>query len=98
MPANTFVRELARRSPAWMVGTPENGQLAERFWGVVLGLTGDLFAEAMRLALRMPWLLDPESPDDVLCRGFELELAAPEWGSPSLWGSSVWGDHLFIRF
>jgi hypothetical protein len=49
-----------------MVGTPENGQLAERFWGVVVGLTGDLFAEAMRLALRMPWLLDPESPDDVL--------------------------------
>jgi hypothetical protein len=36
------------------------------WFGVLCGLTGDLLAEGMSLAVRLAWLSDPQSPDDVL--------------------------------
>jgi hypothetical protein len=48
-------------SPSWALG--EN---AAAYYGTTLGLTGDVLAEALRCILLMPWLLEPESPDDVL--------------------------------
>jgi hypothetical protein len=48
-------------SPPWALGENSAG-----YYGAALGLTGDLIAEALRLCLLMPWLLEVESPDDVL--------------------------------
>lgn len=57
-------------SPPWAAG--EN---AAAYYGVTLGLVGDLLAEGLRLALLMPWLLEDESPDDVLpLVGSELRM------------------------
>lgn len=39
---------------------------ASRWFGILAGLTGDLMAEGMSIALRLAWLRDSESPDDVL--------------------------------
>jgi hypothetical protein len=48
-------------SPPWASGENSAG-----YYGAAIGLTGDLIAEALRLCLLMPWLLEAESPDDVL--------------------------------
>lgn len=45
---------------------PWANSLSSGWFGVHHGLTGDLFAQAFTNALRMPWLKDPKSPDDVL--------------------------------
>lgn len=37
-----------------------------RWFGVHHSYTGDVWAENLSLALRLAWLADPESPDDVL--------------------------------
>lgn len=57
-------------SPPWAAGENSAG-----YYGAALGLTGDLIAEALRLCLLMPWLLETESPDDVLALvGSELRM------------------------
>lgn len=45
---------------------PFSNALSAGWFGVLCGLTGDLIAEGMTAATRMPWLKDPNSPDDVL--------------------------------
>lgn len=53
-----------------------NTGLASGWFGVLHGLTGDTFADNMSLVVRMPWLRDPASPDDV------LPLVGDERGMP----------------
>lgn len=48
-------------SPPWLLGDRSSG-----FVGLTLATVGDLLCDGMRLALRMPWLRDDESPSDVL--------------------------------
>ncbi len=45
---------------------PFSQRLSAGFFGVLAGLTGDLIAQGMSVAVRMPLLRDSESPDDVL--------------------------------
>jgi hypothetical protein len=53
-----------------LVGSVLPGPFLQRlsggFFGVLHGLTGDILADALSVATRMPWLRDPSSPDDVL--------------------------------
>lgn len=49
------------KSPGYM-RTP----ISSGFFGVVFGMTADEAVESWMLACRMPLLLDPQSPDDVL--------------------------------
>jgi hypothetical protein len=60
-PAQTHRAYVESVSPPWALG--EN---SAAYYGAALGLTGDLIAAGLRLVLLMPWLLEPESPDDVL--------------------------------
>lgn len=60
-PAQNFRALVESVSPAPLVAANSSG-----YYGATLGLTGDLLAEAVRLVLLMPWLLEDESPDDVL--------------------------------
>lgn len=52
------------------------------WFGVLCGLTGDLLAEGMGLALRLAWISDRESPDDV------LPLIGSERGMPRYAGET----------
>lgn len=45
---------------------PFSQRLSAGFFGVLHGLTGDLLAQGMSVAVRMPLLKDDVSPDDVL--------------------------------
>jgi hypothetical protein len=49
---------------------------ARGFFGVLCSYTGDILADGMNLALRLAWLADDESPDDV------LPLVGAERGMP----------------
>ncbi len=49
---------------------------ASAWFGILCAYTGDSAAEAMSLAIRLAWLADPESPDDV------LSLVGAERGMP----------------
>src|SRR5688500_5062436 len=71
MPAPVNHRAMVESvSPPWAVGENSAG-----YYGATLGLTGDLIAESLRRILLMPWLLESESPDDVLSLiGAELRL------------------------
>jgi len=62
---------------------PFDAELSAGWFGVLHGLTGDLLAQAMSDAVRMPWLLDPKSPDDV------LPFVGNERGLPRYPGESV---------
>lgn len=42
------------------------GDMSESFVGITQSLTADILSDGWGLSLRMPWLLDSESPDDVL--------------------------------
>lgn len=53
------------------------------WFGVLCGLTGDLLAEGMSLALRLAWIADRESPDDV------LPLIGTERGMPRYPGETA---------
>lgn len=53
-----------------------NTGLASGFFGVLCGLTGDMLSDGLSIVLRMPWLRDPMSPDDV------LPLVGDERGMP----------------
>ena len=53
------------------------------WFGVLCGLTGDLLAEGMSLALKLAWIDHEESPDDV------LPLIGSERGMPRYPGESV---------
>lgn len=59
--ASNFREEVERVSPP-----PFLGEWGSLFLGIVFGLTGDSLLEAMSVAHRSPWLLDEQSPDDVL--------------------------------
>jgi hypothetical protein len=61
MASYSFREYVASISPPWLLGALSSG-----FVGVTLATVGDLLADGMRLALRMPWLLDEESPNDIL--------------------------------
>jgi hypothetical protein len=50
--------------------------LASRWFGITCALTGDLLADGLSIALRLAWLADEESPDDV------LPLVGAERGMP----------------
>jgi hypothetical protein len=60
-PPKTFRELVEAESPPWLLG-----ELSGAFEGVILGLMADTIAEAMGAAVRMPWLLEPLSPPDVL--------------------------------
>lgn len=60
-PLGTFRRLVEDNSGPWMLGP-----LAAGWFGVLFSLAGDATATALKLTLRMPWLADPSSPDDVL--------------------------------
>lgn len=45
---------------------PFAASLSAGWFGVLHGLTGDMLAQSFSDSLRMPWLRDPKSPDDVL--------------------------------
>lgn len=62
---------------------PFAAALSNGWFGVLHGLTGDLLADGMRLAARMAWLRDPESPDDV------LPLVGAERGMPRYPGETA---------
>jgi hypothetical protein len=59
--ARTFRGFLESISPSWLLG-----DLSGAFVGVVFSQVADTLAEGMSLAVRMGWLLDPDSPPDVL--------------------------------
>jgi hypothetical protein len=61
MSGNTFRQWVESVSPPALLG-----DLSAAFVGVTEALVGDQTADGLRQALRMPWLLDSESPDDVL--------------------------------
>ncbi len=48
-------------SPAWLLG-----ELSGAFEGIVLGFMADAAGEGMSLAVKIAWLKEPTSPDDVL--------------------------------
>lgn len=51
------------------------GDLSGAYLGATLALAGDLMGEGLKQALRMAWLLEGTSPDDVLAlMGLELRL------------------------
>ncbi len=51
---------------AGLLPRPFADELGQGWFGVIFGLTGDTLAQGMSDAVRMPWLRDPTSPDDVL--------------------------------
>jgi hypothetical protein len=59
--ARTFREWIESISPSWLLG-----DLSGAFVGVVFSQVADTLAEGMSLAVRMGWMLDPESPPDVL--------------------------------
>lgn len=67
----TFRDMVAERLPR-----PFAQELSAGWFGVLCGYTGDLIADGLGLALRLAWLADPESPDDV------LPLVGKERGMP----------------
>lgn len=77
--AKNFRELVANVSASWMLDAVSQG-----WWGVLVGLIHDVSAEAWSLVLRMPWLADAESPDDVVpivakerrLRRYSLETAA----------------------
>jgi len=60
-PPKTFREFVEQESPPWLLG-----ELSGAFVGIVFGLMADTVAEGMGAAVRMPWLLEPLSPPDVL--------------------------------
>lgn len=62
---------------------PFSAELSAGWFGVLHGLTGDVIAQGMTDAVRMPWLRDPASPDDV------LPMVGNERGIPRYPGESV---------
>jgi hypothetical protein len=60
-PPISFRNLVEEESPPWLLGALSGG-----FVGVVLGLMADTIAEGMGAAVRMPWLLEPLSPPDIL--------------------------------
>lgn len=74
----TFVGYVASVLPR-----PFGAALSSGWFGVLNALTGNLIAEGMGIALRMPWLLEEESPDDV------LPLVGAERGMPRYPDESV---------
>jgi len=59
--ADHFRKFVEDESTSWLLGPLSGG-----FVGVVLGVMADTIAEGMGAAVRMPWLLEPLSPPDVL--------------------------------
>lgn len=78
---------------------PFAAALSSGWFGILHGATGDQLAQGMSDAVRMPWLLDPKSPDDV------LPMVGNERGIPRYPGESVasyrnrlvgaWGAYTF---
>lgn len=60
--ASTTFRDLV----ASVLPRPFTQRLSGGWFGVLHGLTGDTLADALSVVIRMPWLKDPNSPDDVL--------------------------------
>lgn len=60
-PIGTVRRLVEDNSGPWMLG-----EFAAGFFGVLFGLGGDLVNESLAACLRMPWLAEKKSPDDVL--------------------------------
>jgi hypothetical protein len=54
--------------------------LSSGYFGATLALAGDLMGEGLKQALRMAWLLEETSPDDVLAL-VGLELRMPRYPS-----------------
>lgn len=61
MASESYIDYVEELSAPWMLG-----DLSAGWFGVLAGVVADTVAEGFSLALKMPWLLDPESPDDVL--------------------------------
>lgn len=57
----TFLEWVESWSPAHF-----SGELSAGWFGVLIGLRGNLLAECSRLVLVGPWLSHPDSPDDIL--------------------------------
>lgn len=60
-PLGTIRRLIEDNSPSWA-----SGDLGSGFFGVLFGLVGDSINTGLALCLRMPWLAESTSPDDVL--------------------------------
>lgn len=60
-PPKTFRELVEAECPPWLQGILSAGWV-----GVVFGLMADTIGEAMGAAVRMPWLLEPLSPPDIL--------------------------------
>jgi hypothetical protein len=58
---SNFRKLVEDESTPWMLGPLSGG-----FFGIVLGVMADTIAEGMGAAVRMPWLLEPLSPPDIL--------------------------------
>jgi hypothetical protein len=86
MAANTFRDWVKSISPPALLGP-----LSEAFVAVTQSLTADLLADGLRLALRMPWLLDEESPDDILpLIGKERRMPAYPAETPAQYRLRLW--------
>ncbi len=68
---------------AGVLPRPFARRLSAGFFGVLHGLTGDLIAQGMSVAVRMPLLKDALSPDDV------LPLLGDERGMPRYPSESI---------
>ncbi len=89
-----FREWVASISAPWL-----QGKYSAPYVGVVLSLTADLASAGLRQVLRMPWLLDPESPDDVLpLIGKERRMPAYPGESAASYRARLWGAGEAYRF
>ncbi len=58
----TFIDYVQGQLPGDWAAQP----LASAWFGILCGLTGDNIADGLSLTIRLPWLADEQSPDDVL--------------------------------
>lgn len=81
----SFEELLDEFSPSWLLG-----RLSSGFFGVV-GLAADAAAEAHGQILRMPWLREPTSPDDVLpLVGSERRMPRYPIETPAVYRRRLW--------